>query len=299
MSNKPKSESMLFGIVLLLISGLGFTCSVLIAKMAMNAGLDINTSNAVRYSWATILLWVWQKTISKPQGITARERYAALVLGLAVFLMGVGYLGATQYIPVSLSVLIFYTGPFFIIIISRFTENEPITALRLAAICMAFIGLTLILGIKTTGPLPIRGILLGFTAAIGMALFVTLSSLTIRKAAPQIVNLYSLFSGTLLFGLFLYIMGGPSGTITLSGVLKLMGSGLSIAIGYICFFSGLKIIGPVRASILLNAEPVYTIALAALLLGERLSSIQFLGAALVITSIVLITTKTGSATQSG
>jgi len=260
----------------------------------MNDGIDINTSNAVRYCWATILLWIWQKTISKPQGIMPRERYAALVLGLAVFLMGVGYLGATRYIPVSLSVLIFYTGPFFIIIISRFTENEPITVLRLAAICMAFFGLILIMGIKTTGSLPIRGILLGFTAAIGMALFVTLSSLTIRKASPQTVNLYSLFSGTLLFGLFLYVIGGPTGTITLSGVLKLIGSGLSIAIGYITFFSGLKIIGPVKASILLNAEPVYTIALAALFLGERLSPNQFLGAALVITSIILITIKPGS-----
>ncbi len=291
MLNKPKSESMLFGVVLLLISGLGFTCSVLIAKMAMNDGIDINTSNVVRYFWATILLWVWQKTTNKPQGIMARERYAALILGLAVFLMGIGYLGATQYIPVSLAVLIFYTGPFFIIIISRFTENEPITTLRFSAICVAFFGLILIMGIKTTGPLPIRGILLGFTAALGMAMFVTLSSLTIRKASPQTVNLYSLASGTLMFGVFLYIMGGPSGTFTVSGTLKLVGSGFSIAIGYITFFSGLKIIGPVRASILLNAEPVYTIALAALFLGERLSSWQLLGAALVIASIILITYK--------
>ena len=299
MSKKPKSESILFGVVLLLISGLGFTGGVLIAKMAMNEGMDVNTSNVLRYFWATFLLWVWQKIISKPRGIMPRERYAALILGIAVFLMGIGYLGATQYIPVSLAVLIFYTGPFFIIIISRFTEKEPITALRLTAICMAFFGLILIMGIKTTGPLPIRGILLGFTAALGMALFVTLSSLTIRNASPQTVNLYSLFSGTLLFGLFLYIIGGPSGTITLSGLLKLIASGLSIAIGYITFFSGLKIIGPVRASILLNAEPVYTIALAALFLGERLSSIQFLGAALVITSIILITYKPISAPKSG
>ena len=153
------------------------------------------------------------------------------------------------------------------------------------------------MGIEKTGPLPIRGILLGFTAAIGMALFVTGSSLTIRRASPQMVNLYSLFSGTMMFGLFLCITGGPSSTFTMSELLKLVGSGLFIATGYITFFSGLRIIGPVRASILLNAEPVYTIALAALFLGERLSLIQLFGAALVITGIVLITCKPGSATQ--
>ena len=290
---------MLLGIGLLLISGLGFTCSLLIANMATRDGIDVNTSNAVRYLLATALLWVWHTARGNSQKITPRERHAALGLGIAVFLMGAGYLGATQYIPVSLAVLIFYTGPFFIIIISKFTENEPITIMRLMAICVAFAGLILIMGVMSTGPLSIRGILLAFAAAIGMAAFVTGSSLTIRKASPQMVNLHSLFGGTMLFGLFLFIMGGPSGTLTLSGALKLVGSGLSLAVGYITFFSGLKIIGPVRASILLNAEPVYTIALAALLLGERLSYTQGIGAALVIAGIGLITCQPGAGSIKG
>ena len=112
-----------------------------------------------------------------------RERYIAFALGVAVFLMGAGYLGATQYIP------------------------------------------------------------------IGMAAFVTVSSRTIRKASSQMISLYSLFGSALLFGLFLFIMGGPSSTITLSGSLKLIGSGLSVAIGFISFFLGLKIIGSVSSII--------------------------------------------------
>ncbi len=292
-----KNRSVAIGIGLVLISGLGFASSLLLANMTIKNGIDVNTSNAVRYLLATALLWAWHAATGNPQKIMPRERYTALGLGLAVFLMGAGYLGATQYIPVSLAVLIFYTGPFFIIIISKFTEKEPITILRLTAICVAFFGLILIMGVKSTGPLPILGILLAFSAAIGMAAFVTVSSLAVRKASPQMVNLYSLLGGTLLFGLFLFIMGGPSGTITLSGALKLVGSGLFIAIGYITFFSGLKIIGPVRASLLLNVEPVYTIALAALLLGERLSYIQLIGAALLISGIILITCKPGTATK--
>jgi drug/metabolite transporter (DMT)-like permease len=276
------------GIGLLLFSGLGFSIGFLMANMATKSGIDVNTSNTVRYLLATVFLWVWHTATGKPQRITPRERYAALGLGIAIFLTGAGYLGATQYIPVSLAVLIFYTGPFFIIVISKFTENEPITIPRLIAIGVAFVGLILIMGVKSTGPLPFRGILLAFTSAIGLALFVTGSSLTIRKAAPQVVNLYSLFGGTMLFGLFLFIMGGPSGTVTMNGVFKLVGSGLFIAVGYITFFSGLKIVGSVRASVLLNAEPVFTIALAALLLGERLSYTQAIGAALVITGIGLV-----------
>jgi drug/metabolite transporter (DMT)-like permease len=291
----PGNRSLLFGIGLLLISGLGFTSSILIASMAIKGGIDVNTSNTVRYFVATALLLTWYKTTGNAMKIMPRERYTALALGIPIFLMGVGYLGAIQYMPVSLAVLIFYTGPFLVIIISKFTENEPITILRLLAISIAFLGLILALEVRSTGLPPIRGILFAFMAAIGMAAFVSVSSLTIRAASLQVVNLYSLFGGTLLFGLFLLVMGGPSNTITQSGLLNLCGSGLSIAIAYVAFYSGLRIIGPTRTSMLMNSEPIFTVILAAALLGERLSYSQFLGAGLVIAGITLITCQPVSA----
>jgi len=51
----------------------------------------------------------------------------------------------------------------------------------------------------------------------------------------------------------------------------------------------MKIIGPVKATMIMNIEPILTIGLAAILLGERLSNIQIFGAVLVIGGIVLIT----------
>ena len=292
-----ENKSALFGVTLMLVSGFGFTCSILFASQATRGGIDISTSNFLRYFVAAVLLWAWHAASSTPVRINPHERYAALGLGFAVFLMGAGYLGATQYIPISLAVLIFYTGPFFIIIISRFTENEPITIPRLTAFCTAFIGLILALKVGATGSLPIVGILFAFAAAIGMASFVTASGLAIRTASPQAVNLHSLVGGTLLFGLFLIVMGGPSGSITRNGLLLLIASGFSLAVGFITFFAGLKRIGPVRASILMNAEPVFTIITASILLGERLSPGQLAGAGLVVVGIVLITSLPESTRQ--
>jgi len=296
-SQIASNGSAFLGIALMLVSGFGFTCSILFASHATRGGIDISTSNVLRYFVAAMLLWAWHAASGTSMRINPRERYAAFGLGFAVFLMGAGYLGATQYIPISLAVLIFYTGPFFIIIISRFTENEPITIPRLTAICIAFIGLVLALKVGATGSLPIVGILFAFAAAIGMASFVTVSGLAIRTASPQAVNLHSLVGGTLLFGLFLIVMGGPSGSITRNGLLLLIASGFSLAVGFITFFVGLKRIGPVRASILMNAEPVFTIILASILLGERLSPGQFAGAGLVVIGIVLITGLPDSARQ--
>lgn len=277
------------GIGILLLSGLAFTISMLFASMAFKDGVDLNTSNAMRYGVATVFLIIYQKICGKKIGLLPRERYISLALGIPVFMMGVGYLGATQYIPISLAVLIFYTCPFFVAIISKFTENEPITITRLAAIILAFIGLSFALKVQTTGGLEILGIMYAVVAAIGFAGFVTVSSLMLKTVDRKAVLLHSLAAGTMLFLIFFFLTNGVEITGTRAGWLKVSGSGLLVAFAYIAFFTGMKIIGPVKATMIMNIEPVLTIGLAAILLGERLANIQVFGAVLVIGGIVLIT----------
>ena len=286
---EPDRTQTFKGVGILLLAGLGFTISMLFANMAFNDGVDLNTSNAMRYGVATVLLIIYQKTRTKKIRLLPRERYISLALGIPVFMMGVGYLGATQYIPISLAVLIFYTCPFFVAIISRFTENEPITITRLTAIILAFIGLSLALKVQTTGSFQILGIMYAMVAAIGFASFVTVSSLILKTADRQAVLLQSLAAGTILFLLFFLLTNGVEIVGTRAGWLKVSGSGIVVAFAYIAFFAGMKIIGPVKATIIMNIEPVLTICLAAILLGERLSNIQLFGAVMVIGGVVLIT----------
>ncbi len=285
----PNRTRTFISIGLLLLSGLCFSLNTLFANMAFKDGFDLNTSNAARYFVATVLLIIYQKSHANKIRLLPRERNISLALGIPVFLMGVGYLGATQYIPLSLAVLIFYTGPFFVAIISRFTENEPITITRLIAIMMAFIGLSLALKIQSIASLQIIGILFALMAALGFASFVTISSLILRSADRQAVLLHSLAAGTLLFLLFFVLTSATEIMGTRAGWLKVGASGVFVAIAYIAFLAGMKRIGPVKASMTLNIEPVLTIILAAILLGEHLATIQLLGAVLVIGGIVLIT----------
>jgi len=77
--------------------------------------------------------------------------------------------------------------------------------------------------------------------------------------------------------------------ISYSALLMLCVSSLALATGYITLFTGLEIIGPVKTSMLMNVEPILTITLASILLGEQLAFIQLIGAAFVILGIILIT----------
>ncbi|MEN8210475.1 MAG: DMT family transporter [Thermodesulfobacteriota bacterium] len=279
------------GIVFLLISGLGFAVNILIAVAALRDGIDLNTSNAARYFIAAMILFIYQIITKRPIIIPAKERFTAIALGITVFMMGIGYLGATMYIPVSLAVLIFYTAPFFVFIISRFTEKEPFTMIRMAAILMAFAGLFLAMGIQTLSGLHIIGILLAFLASLGFALWATVSNLAIRTADSQAVNLHALSSGVVLFFCFHLLSGSEADQLTQTGLLYLIGSGIALSIAYITFYAGLKIAGPVKSSMLLNIEPIFTIALSVAIFGEQLSATRLIGAGLVISGVFLINYK--------
>ena len=87
------------------------------------------------------------------------------------------------------------------------------------------------------------------------------------------------------------ISGGPAASIAAAGWFKLGAASFALTVGYVTLLIGLEVIGPVKTSMLLNTEPILTIFLAAILLGERLSLIQLIGAVLVITGIILITSE--------
>ena len=203
-------------------------------------------------------------------------------------MMGVGYLGATRYIPVSQAVLIFYTCPFLVAFISRFTENEPVTVARLFAITLAFVGLALALKLQSTAALSFLGIIFASMAALGFAGFVTVSSLMLRTSDRQAVLLHSMSAGTVLFVLFFAITNGAEIVGTPAGLLKVCVAGIFLTFAYLTFFAGLDILGPVKSSMFMNVEPVLTIFLAAISLGEHLTVVQLCGAGMVIGGIIWI-----------
>jgi drug/metabolite transporter (DMT)-like permease len=285
----PENAGSWIGVGLLLLSALGFTIAMLFANMAYKDGIDVHTTNAARYLATVVFLFLFQKIRGKKLGLPPRERYTSLALGISVFMMGLGYLGATQYIPISLAVLLFYTFPVFVAVIARFTENESITAIRLIAIIIAFIGLGLAMEVHSLTNLNWQGVAFGFLSSLGCTTFVIVNSRSMRTADPQAVNFHCLAAGTVFFAAFLFFTGGPTGMLSYSALSKLCVSSLALAVGYVTLFTGLEIIGPVKTSMLMNAEPILTITLAASLLGERLVSIQLIGAALVILGIILIT----------
>jgi drug/metabolite transporter (DMT)-like permease len=59
-------------------------------------------------------------------------------------------------------------------------------------------------------------------------------------------------------------------------------------VAIVAFFAGLGRVGPARAAILSTVEPVITLALAVLVLGEPLGWSQAAGGALILAAILIL-----------
>ena len=80
-------------------------------------------------------------------------------------------------------------------------------------------------------------------------------------------------------------------SLLLAGLILILGLGLvATAIAIQTFYAGVKRVGGARASLISTVEPVYTVALAVILFGERLTPMQIVGGALVIFAVILAET---------
>ena len=63
---------------------------------------------------------------------------------------------------------------------------------------------------------------------------------------------------------------------------------VSVLLPFSCYFAGLQYLEPTRAIVVSCLEPVFSIVIAAIALGELLHSVQTVGIVLVLVAIVLI-----------
>ena len=226
--------------------------------------------------------------LRRPWSVPRREWPATLAITLAWLAVNVCYMASFFYIPVSLSVLIFFTFPVQIALVGPLIARQRPQAVTLAAALLAFSGLGFALGPEFAG-LDWRGCALAFAASVAvMATFL----LSRRLVVEQDMFTFS-FNLHLLCAVTVAAYGAVWGGITLPAQLlaslALLGIGVFYVSAVLLQFAAIRFAGPARASIVFNAEPVLTIALAALLLQETLGPAQFAGAVLVVAGVWLST----------
>jgi len=111
---------------------------------------------------------------------------------------------------------------------------------------------------------------------------------TTRGADPMVVSLHAVATAALLFVPLAALDGSlrlPDATLGLVGI---AGVSVSYLVGVLAFFAALVRIGPMKAALLGQLEPVVSIIAAVLILQEQLSLVQGFGIAVVLVALATL-----------
>ena len=159
-----------------------------LAKLTYDEGASPQTVVFFRILTGSLLMGVWS-TYSHRNNLKYVIRKSLqrtnlpivlliIAIGFCIAGMSLGYLGSVKYIPVSLSVLLFFTFPFWVLLLNFIIHGIVVSWLKLFAFVLAFSGLALSLG-PTWEVLDWRGIAL----VLGGSIFSV--SLRWRKETPK------------------------------------------------------------------------------------------------------------------
>ena len=241
----------------------------------------------LRFAGFLVLCRLWFLWRRKATALPMRDRLMSYGVGTTYAAGAAGLLGAIAYLPVSLSVLIFYSFPLLTVLYSAVLDRRLPRPFQIFCCLMAFAGLALTLGVSDLVLHP-TGLALAAWAAVAMAGAYVWNGRALGHQDSTRVTYHMSVAG-LLFAAAVILASGrfalPAGGST--GAWALLAAVICFAGAFFGMFGGIRLIGAVRTATIMNLEPVITVALSVWFLAEALTGLQYLGAALVVTAVLL------------
>jgi len=276
----------LFGVLLILVSAASFGAMPVFARFAYEAGSDPITVLFLRFSIASVFMLIVMvlRGIAFPKGRT----FIALVLmgGVGYVCQTLSYFTALTLASAGLVAILLYLYPALVVIFTVLFLKDPITKNKTLALILALAGTMLTIGLDGGGQS--LGIILAITAAIIYSVYIIVGSKVIRKAdAFSSSAVIMVSAGVVSCGLV--AVHGGAWPATMAGWISIVAIALvSTVLGIVTFLEGLRRIGPANASMLSTLEPVVTVSLAAIVLGEAITFSRIVGGMMVLSAVTLL-----------
>ena len=285
------------GLFLCLISAAGFAAMPIFGRKAFEAGVELTPMLALRFLIAAGMLWALIGLRRRPLGSLRGVALGGL-LGLFGYSVQAGlYFGSIQRIDVSLASLILYTYPALVTVAAFALGRERASRRKLAALALASGGVALVVG-GGTGTIDWLGAAMAFGCAIFYTGFILGSDRASETTSPLAFAASVATGAALGFTVVALLSGGIHASEEGVMWIALIAS-VSTVLPIAMFMAGLARVGPSTASIASTVEPLFTVALAFIVLGETLGPLQLAGGALVLAAVVLLQLRSNARSDSG
>jgi drug/metabolite transporter (DMT)-like permease len=287
MDNVAGGRQRLIGVLLVLLSGAAIAIVPTSAKFAFEADANTLTVVTLRGVVGLALMVLFMAASGQSFRLPGRTLAPCAAAGLAHAVVAYGFIGSVAHIPVGLAVLIYATHPILLAVIFHWQGRERLTPRKLALAVAAVVALALVLGAGLDAP-DVTGIALAALASLTVCGVILLGTRAQHDGATSTqVNLVMIAVATVVCGAVTTASGAWSIPIGVVGWLGLAGAGGGVTVGLVAFFAACQFIGPVRATMLSNVEPLLGVLFAVAVLGERLSGLQWTGVMLAVAALAL------------
>ncbi|MGA2945803.1 MAG: EamA family transporter [Candidatus Sulfotelmatobacter sp.] len=232
--------------------------------------------------------------------LPARDLAYCFVLGtLGVAVSNYFYYVAIQRTNVATAIIVQYTAPVWVLLYVVARGQQKLTAQKVAAVALAVTGIALVinlfgaalLGTKSGSVLhlDLYGVIAALLASFSFAFYNVGGHRILVRHDRWRVLVWTLTAAAA----FWLVVNPPwkiiaAHYVPVQWLFLFVFSMISVLGAFSLYFLGLQHLEPTRAIIASCLEPVFSILLAALLLGEVLRPIQALGIVLVLTAIVIV-----------
>ncbi len=287
MSGDAHRRRGLTGIGLAVLSSASFTVSTVATVWSYEGGGEPLAAITIRFAGAIVVLAGVLRLVGIPLWLPPRQRMLALGLGCLLSLQSYCLYNSFALIPVGLTFAIFYIYPMLVTLIAMATGQDRMTPAIGLALLAAFAGLALVFNLDGQG-MTLHGAGLALGAAVTWAAIAVIGARLMRDQDPRPMTLHMQVAAGTIYLVVCVLKGGVDLPATTKGWIGYAALPAFYALSTICFFAAISMIGSIRATLIMNLEPVFTIAAGFAILGQSLTRPQLLGAALVIVAVFTV-----------
>jgi drug/metabolite transporter (DMT)-like permease len=300
------------GMFLVLASVTGYSMLPVFLRALQNAGLNSLDIATWRFALAAPLFWLMVRALRWPAGDKPLPRWRLMAMGTLLAIAAVATFWGYERIPAGTFVVLFYTYPAMVAILSAFM-GERLPPAGWGALVLTTIGIVLTVPDfgQGVGNDNLVGVLLAFFTAFVVATYFILNGRVLKGHTALGAASAWTTTGALLFLLILIpfrALQMPGnfwdhlGTITFSMPLlaaerpngmelwlrMLAIATISTVLGGFLLTVGIQKVGAARASIIGTVEPILTLIFARIFLGEAMLPVQLIGGAFIVASVIVL-----------
>ena len=279
--------------LLIVVSALSFGSISVLTVLLTSAGVPLVTAMAWRYVLGALLLFGFVG-IRQLRPIPNQRILQLLVIGgIGQALITYLSLYALEFISVGPLAFLFYTYPAWVALLAAVRKTERLTLIRVLALSLALIGVTVMVGTSATERLNPTGVFLALVSALLYSAY--LPSLEyLQRDIPAYVATFLLIAGAAISFIIGALITGrlhlPGGLTVWSNIFLL--ALVSTVIAFSTLIRGLSVLGPVRTAIIATIEPFFTALLGFAVLRNQLSVTTLIGGVLIAGAVLLIQRST-------